>query len=207
MSSLRIRVSFKNYKDTDLEQKAQHIMQCMTGNANFTNPTPTLAEVQTCIDKYAIALGNVVDGSKQDTVIKNQTRVSLESLLHNLGLFVQLNSKDDEAIMLSSGFDLSKTPAPVGVLPKPANFSTGSSSIKGNVDLSVNPIKGASAYQFEYTETPVTDASNWHTVSSTTPWVTIPNLTSGKEYAFRVTGVGSDPTRVYSDVINKVAPF
>ena len=206
MGTLRVRISFRNYKDTDLEQKAQHVMQCMTGNANFINPTPTLAEVQACIDKYAIALGNVVDGSKQDTAIKNQARVSLESLLHNLGLYVQLNSKDDEAIMLSSGFDLSKTPTPIGVLPKPANFSTGKNINKGSIDLSLNAIKGAKSYQYEYTDAPVTATSVWHVVTDTSTAITISSLISGKEYSCRVAGIGSDPTRVYSDVIDKVAP-
>ena len=105
-----------------------------------------------------------------------------------------------------SGFDIASTRTPVGVLPKNENFSTGSSDIKGNVDLSLNPIKGANAYQFEYTDAPVTDASIWHTVTSTAAWITIPNLTSGKEFAFRVTAIGSDPTRVYSDVLIKRAP-
>ena len=81
MSSLRVKVSFKSYKDAELVQKTDHILQSMTGNANFTTPAPTLAVVQTANDKYSTALGKVVDGTKQDTILKNQARADLEDLL------------------------------------------------------------------------------------------------------------------------------
>jgi hypothetical protein len=201
MATNRVRISFKNYKDAELEQKAQHIVQSLTGNSNFSTPNPSLADVQTAINKYGDALSKAVDGSKQDTAVKNQARADLESLLHDLGLYVQLTGKDDPSIILSSGFDISKTPSPVGILPKPNGFSVSPSASKGSIDLSTNAINGAKTYQYEYTDAPISAASIWHVVTNTSTAVTINNLQSGKEYAFRVAGVGSDPTRVYSDVV------
>lgn len=207
MATMRIKVNFSGFTDSGLYQKSEHILQNMTGNPNFATPTPTLADVQTAITKYSDALGKVVDGTKQDTALKNQTRKELEILLHDLGLYVQLNGKGDEAILVSSGFDLSKPPVPIGILPKPDGFTADVNQAKGCIDLWLNSINGAKSYLYEYTETPVTATSVWHVVSDTATSVTIKGLESGKEYAFRVTGVGSDPTRVYSDLITKVAPF
>ncbi|HEX3024969.1 MAG TPA: fibronectin type III domain-containing protein [Chitinophagaceae bacterium] len=201
MLNQKVLIGFSNYKDTDFDQKAQHILQSMTGNANFPTPVPTLSEVQTGITNYSASLAKAVDGSKQDTVLKNQARTALEELLHNLGMYVQLNSKNDPAIMLSSGFDVSKIPTPVGILPKPDGFSVTPSASKGNVDLYVHAIYGAKSYQYEYAETPITSNNGWHVVTNTATEVTINNLQSGKEYAFRVAGIGADPTRTYSDVI------
>ena len=206
MNTPRVRVSFKSYKDAELFQKTEHILQNMTGNANFATPSPTLIAVKAANDKYSLALGKVVDGTKQDTILKNQARADLEALLHDLGMYVQLNSNGDDAIMSSSGFDLSKTPEPIGILPKPDGFTVEINQSKGCMDLSLNAIPGARSYQYEYTEVPVIATSIWRVVSSTVTFVTITGLTSAKEYSFRVTGVGSDPTRVYSDEIEKVAP-
>ena len=204
MSTTKVLIGFSNYKDTDLDQKAQHILQCMTGNVNFPSPLPTLADLQTVITAYSNALGKAVDGTRQDTALKNQARAALEDLLRNLGMYVQMNSHNDPAIMLSSGFDISKTPAPVGVLPKPDGFGITVNESKGSMDVYLNAINGAKSYQYEFTETPVTPTNIWHVQTDTSTYITITNLQSGKEYAFRVCGIGSDPARVYSDVIASV---
>ena len=206
MFTVKVKIGFRNYTDSGLYQKSEHIEQCMNGNPNFLTPTPTLAVLQAANIKYSDALGKVVDGTRQDTVLKNQARAELEAILHDLGLYVQLNGKNDEAIILSSGFDIASTPAPIGVLAKPEGFTVEANQSKGCIDLSLNPINGARTYQFEYTDAPVTATSVWHVVTATAAFVTITGLVSTKEYSFRVTGVGSDPTRVYSDTIDKVAP-
>ena len=206
MSTIRVKVSFTTYTDAGLYQKSEHILQCMTGNPNFASPTPALTALQAAITKYSDALGKVVDGTRTDTALKNQARAELEAILHDLGLYVQLNGKNDEAIILSSGFDIASTPTPIGVLAKPENFTVETGKSKGCIDVSLNPVNGARSYQFEYTDTPVTPTSVWHVVTCTAAFVTITGLVSGKEYAFRVTGIGSDPTRVYSDAIDKIAP-
>ena len=206
MSTVRVKINFKSFTDSGFYQKSQHIIQCMTGNPNFVNPSPTIADITAKAAKYGDALAKVIDGTKQDTAIKNQVRAELEIMLHDLGLYVQLNGKNDEAIILSSGFDIASTPAPIGVLAKPEGFTVETGKSKGCIDLWLDAINGARSYQFEYTDAPVTATSVWHVVTATAAFVTITGLLSGKEYSFRVTGVGSDPTRVYSDVIDKVAP-
>ena len=202
MTNQKVVTRFARYKDADLEQKAQHILVSLTGNANFPNPTPALADFQTAITNYAAALEKAQDGTKQDTALKNQARDVLENLIAQLALYVQLNSKDDVPIMLSSGFDVSKPPAPVGILDKPQNLIVAPSAAKGSVDVSVNAVAHASGYQYEFTDAPLTATSVWAVITDTSTFHTISNLQSGKEYAFRVTAIGSDPTRVYSDVIN-----
>ncbi len=201
MSTPRVKISFRSFKDAELVQKTEHILQSMTGNADFASPIPSLVAVKAAKDKYSIALGKALDGTKQDTSLKNQARADLEGLLHDLAMYVQLNGKGDEAIIISSGFDLAKTPAPVGILSKPYDFSVANNGRKGCIDLSLYTISGAKTYLYEYTEAPASATSVWHIITDTAASITIKGLQSGKEYAFRVAGVGSDPTRVYSDVI------
>ena len=201
MNSQKVTTNFGKYKDTDLNQKAQHIVDSLTGNAHFPTPAPALTVLQTAITDYANALAKAVDGSKEDTVLKNQARDGLEKLLVKLALYVQLNSNDDPAIILRSGFDISKPHAPIGVVPKPDGFTVIAGQEKGSIDLGLNTVTGAVGYQYEYTDAPLTATSVWAVIVDTSGGITIHHLQSGKEYAFRVAAVGSDPSRVYSDVI------
>jgi len=48
---------------------------------------------------------------------------------------------------------------------------------------------------------PVTEASIWTSINSTKAKLVVSNLTSGVQYAFRVAGIGANPTVVYSDIV------
>ena len=123
--------------------------------------------------------------------------------MKQLGTYVQLNCKNDLAILLSSGFEAAKPKAPVGMLLKPENFKVENGPNSGSIKLSVDKIKGASSYRFESTVAPVTATTNWTVNVGTASKFVVDDLTSGQQYAFRVAGVGADPTIVYSDVVTR----
>ncbi len=202
MFTQKVLINFRSYKDDALDQKAGLILLNMTGNTNFPTPIPALTSVQTALDAYTAALAAL--GTPTATVAKNQARASLESLLASLAGYVQRTSNADVGIMLSSGFDVSKPPTPVGVLPKPLGFTVKNATIKGSIVLSVKPVPGAKSYQFEYTDAPVTATSVWKILTGTATTFTVPGLQSTKEYTFRVAGIGSNPARVYTDEISLV---
>ena len=55
-------------------------------------------------------------------------------------------------------------------------------------------------YEFEYTEMPLAPTPNWIQKTCTKRRLLLEGLTSGKQYAFRVAGAGSDPSRIYSEI-------
>jgi len=59
----------------------------------------------------------------------------------------------------------------------------------------------ADFYEFEHTELPITPTSYWTKDTTKKRKYEKTGLDSGKQYAFRVAGAGSDPSRVYSDII------
>ena len=142
MPIAKISINFTSNKHTDLELnvKANHIIEKMTGNATFPTPEPTLEAVQEATDAYMNALDNFQDGSREDTVRKNHLRIALEDLLWQLADYVSQVSQGDKARMLSSGFDLSKKPEPFGPLSKPTNLVVKPGSNKGSVELSCNAV-------------------------------------------------------------------
>jgi hypothetical protein len=89
----------------------------------------------------------------------------------------------------------------VGVLAKPENFVAESGPATGTVQVSCNKITGARSYVFDVTPAPVTDASAWTSKFATSKVFLFDGLTPGKQYAFRMAGIGADPLLVYSDVL------
>ena len=193
--------STSRYTDWGLSNKTNYIVDKMTGNAVFATPAPPLKDVKDANNDYITALGKVEYGTKEDTVIKNNLRAALIVLLKLLADYVQTTSNGDEAIILSSGFDLTKKPAAVGVLDKPTNFVINPGKNKGSVNASCDKVELAKFYEVEFTETPVTPTSVWRQRSSTKSKTDLDGFTSGVEYAFRMCGAGSNPTRVWSEIV------
>jgi hypothetical protein len=194
-------LSSNRYTDADLNVKAGHIVTSMTDNANFQNPNPALEVVSTANTDYKEGLDKSQSGNKSDTVNKNNLRATLVLLLQQLADFVQTASGGDEAIILTSGFDVTKKPSTVGVLDKPDNFKIVMGANKGSVVASCDVVNHAQFYEFEYVEGTPTASSVWIKLTSTKHKLLIENLVSGKEYTFRVAGAGSDLSRVWSNTI------
>ncbi len=122
MRKPKVLIDFSRYTDAELDQVAATIIAAMTDNTNFTTPVPALSLLSTALTAYRNALSAAAMGGEADTIFKDQQREALEELLVPLGLYVELESNGDEAVMLSSGYKVSKQPTPVGQLPKPSNF-------------------------------------------------------------------------------------
>ena len=194
--------SSSRYSDSELGVKANHVVSQMTNNPHFPQPNPPLADISAANTNYLAALDKVENGTKEDTVVKNNLRKVLELVLKSETDYVQQVSLGDEAIILSSGFDVNKKPTVVGPLDKPTNFNITVGVNKGSVVASCDVVTHASFYEFELTEMPVTSNSVWLKKTSTKHKLLIDGLTSGKQYMFRVAGAGSDPSRNYSDEIS-----
>ncbi len=196
-----IIINFQNHSDQSFLVEAGQIKFSMINNANFPSPVPTMKEVQDDTDEFSNALDNMGNGANT-TLVKNEKRKKLESTLKRLGLYVETVADGNEIIAESSGFKLRNKPSPVGILPKPANFKVLPALGKGSVKLSIDKIYGAKTYQFEYK--PSSDATNntWAIAADSQSSLILNNLLSGQEYTFRVVGVGSNPTRIYSDEVS-----
>src|SRR6478672_2905144 len=147
----RIRTNVSGLSDAELTVKTGFIINSRKDNVYFPNPIPTLAEVKAALDAFTAALANMGTG-KEQTIIKNQARATLLSLLTGLALNVQLSSKGDELALESSGFDIITRRSAVGVLPKPVNFVAKPADLPGSVKLSMKSIDGAKSYLYEYTQ-------------------------------------------------------
>jgi len=123
MGNSKVLINFDSSKYTDeaLGTKTNNILDKVDDNPVFQDAQSIVQELRTANTNYINALAKVEGGSKEDTVIKNNCRKIVETLLKKLAGVVQTVSDGDEAIILSSGMDVNKKPSTVGKLAKPEN--------------------------------------------------------------------------------------
>lgn len=201
MAKQKARISFSRMTDTQLDQKADFIVTRMTGNPLFATPIPDLADVTAARTAFAAAIAVAAAGNHQGVVVKNQRRKKLTDLLAQLGTYVNNIADGNAANILGAGFDVSKIPTPAGQLPKPTSLKVVPNTA-GTVKASTKKIVNASSYMFEYTLAPVLASSVWTQVVSNKATVIILGLQRGTEYSFRVSPLGSNPTRNFSDPVS-----
>jgi hypothetical protein len=204
MAKISVIKGFSKLADAEIGVKAQSIVNQMTNNPNFTTPTPSLEDVSTAITAYDNALADMPTGGKEKTALKNEKREALEEILADLAEYVEQNCQDNEAIALSSGFDLAKKPAKIGKLPKPATIEVKDGDNQGEVDIKVSKVVGAKSYVFCYTPDPITDASVWQMMPSSNTKITIEGLESVKKYWFKAAAVGANKELNYTDEVSRV---
>ena len=198
MTKTRIVTSFNKYNDADLEQKAELIVSSLEDNAYFTDIIPPLEVLKTAVEAFDLAIVKAKEGGKTEMLERNNKRNDLIALLDKLALFVQMQGDGNDVALASSGFSLSKTPQPIGILPKPREFTVSAPNV-GSISLKLKAIYGAKTYQYEYRRK---GDETWTVQTHTKPILLLTDLESGTAYEFRVTGVGSNPQRVYSDVLS-----
>ena len=206
MAYTKVLVNFSTSKYTDLEliAKGEFIIEHVTGNTHFPTPFPLLTELTEATEMFNNAYTKAEDGSKEDTVNKNNMRAEYEYLLKKVARYVETESNGDEASIVSAGFDVPKKPDPVGPLNNPTGLVVRYGMNSGEVIIECDPVKNSRMYDFQFTQSPVTPNSVWTNVSCTKRKVNVNGLSRGVEYVFRVAGMNSDPSRNWSEPVSKL---
>jgi len=203
-SKVLINFSSSRYSDQDLISKAGFIVEHLTGNTHFPTPFPLLQDLSDATTQFGLAYLKAQDGSKEDTATKNLMRVDIEFLLRKIAQYVETESSGDEPSILSAGFDVRKTPEPVGPLDNPTGLIVRYGQNSGEVSMECDVINNTLMYEFQYTVSPLTPTSVWTNVSCTKRKVSVNGLSRGVEYIFRVAGMNTDPSRNWSELVSKL---
>ena len=193
--------STNRYSDSEFGVKTETIATSLADNPDFQTLKDKSTEIKTQGDIFRALLARMPEGNKQRTLAKNQSRSLLEGILNDTAIKVQDLSGGDEKLILSTGFDIKRKPAPVGLLDRIESVLANPGPHRGSLEISWEVIPNAYLYEIEYCEAPVTDDSKWTHSSNTKRKVVIDGLVRGKAYAIKVAAAGSDPGRVWSDEI------
>jgi len=162
--------------------KTRFIVTSMTGNVNFTTPSPTLATITANVNALESASLAAKGGGKDDTANMYAKEVTLDLSLKSLGAYVEgianASPVNARAIILSAGMEVkakgSHAAVDFAVQPK------GQGTVK--VICKASP---RAVYEFQMTTDP-TNAASWERISSSTRGRIVKSeLNSGTRYYFR----------------------
>lgn len=189
----RVSLELVRRTKTDLLTFAKTHIECMAGNPVFPVPQPPEEEFQYLVNLYEakmIAADMARDAAKLATTEFDDVRVALERAFITRGGYVQMESHGNTAVIESAGLPVRAGRTPVGILPVPDNLKVELNGVAGVMALSWNRVKNARSYIVEVSEAPGTER-NWKLLKTASDRkVTVPDLTLGMTYAFRIAAVG-----------------
>ena len=191
-------------KDSELINDITAIIMAVDANvAIYATPAPPLASIQTELDSFTDDVAATVDGGPSATAKKKNQRLILVGLVRQLASYVQVACGGNMTKLLLSAFPVQKpTRSPIGVLSAPSNPTLVLGKRSGELDASVNPVFGASTYNWKLTSSVVGEAAR--SAQTTASYVTFTGLTPGVTYTMTCYVVGaagpSDPSKPASQM-------
>ncbi|MEO5712910.1 MAG: hypothetical protein ABIT37_05420 [Luteolibacter sp.] len=101
---IRVSLAFGSSPDNSLITFARNVLALLYLISSFTGIPVTAAVLEAAITAFADAKAAQPGGGKAATADKDNKRATLVDLLKELALYVQVASKNDLAVLLSSGF-------------------------------------------------------------------------------------------------------
>jgi hypothetical protein len=199
MASIKAGLARLNAKSLSLFTRS--LIQEMTGNANFSDPQPALADITTKLTEFEALSTTALNGTKRDLYRRNISEKELKNMLRTLSSYVAMVASGDGDVILSSGFDIKRESEPVPPLTRPVALKAMRSSHSGVVTLDWAKVENAVTYQVSMTTAdPAVEAPQWiQTGLTTKSKLEVTNLIPGQYYWFRVMAVGRTDISAYSD--------
>jgi hypothetical protein len=170
----------------------------------YTNPLPTLPVVQAALDNFETGVLAAADGGPSATAKKNKLRLILVGLLRQLASYVAVACNGDMTNLILSGFPVQKpVRTPIGTLPAPQNLAVIHGMLSGELDAKVNPVFGASTYN--WTCTAATAGAVPQTGQSTAASFAFFGLTPGVSYTITANAVGAAGPGNSSNPVSQIA--
>lgn len=187
---------------TVLVEKGRHHIAKLTGNPDFTDPTPPLIDLNAkCDELDASNQACQFNGGKVDLLTRDSLYRELKVMIQELGGYVQANCKGDRDLILSTGFDVRKQGQPLGELPAPQNVRAVATPYPGRLDVRWDGVRGNLLYQLWMTEgDPAVDKDWTMLVQTSRNRHTEEKLESHKVYSFRVVAIGAAGASPVSDI-------
>jgi hypothetical protein len=118
---------------------------------------------------------------------------------------VLLTANGNEAVALSSGFQVVKKPTPTPPLAKPEAPVLQNGINPGELKFIGKPLPGAVSYLHQYATEAQMEQNNWQGVPCSKSSSILANLVPGTKYFCRIVAVGRKDQLAYSDIVSRIA--
>jgi len=205
----RVKLNLKNLSVTDTIAKGRRIVEAMTNNESFPNPSPPMTEVSAAVDDLEKAFA-AVQAAKSEVAtrvgVQDNAHTKLDQILTQLAGYVESVAGKDETLIISAGMETRSSPSSPSVPSPPQGLSASAGDHEGQIELWWKAVPNARSYKIEASNDPATPTSWTHTAIVASASKTISDLTSGKRYWFRVAAVGAGGQSGWSEHATKVVP-
>ena len=206
----QITMNFKGLSDLAIIQQCLNIKTAMTGNANFTTPTPTLPAFGTLVTtaQTKVTASDAAQlASKQATADKDAAIDALLAGVKQLADYVSMTSAGDGVKIQSAGFSIKAASTPSGVPNMVQNLSLTAGDNAGEIDAQWDPVDGVKiSYDIQWSPYPATDTSWKNCPGTTKSKAVLMGFTSGQQVLVRVRAKGTGGTGAWSQTASKFAP-
>ena len=188
----KVSLAFAKGTDGNLEELARAVRLNLYGNPRFPMPPVAAAGLDEAIEAYGEAMAATAQGGTAATAFKKQCREVLVNGLRLLASYVETESADDMAALLSSGFmpwNLNRTrrhlETPVIRKAVPGGG--------GTLRLTLSPVRNARSYQIDVAlvdRDGSPEEFELHTLTTRSRGVVLPGLQPGRCYALQARAIG-----------------
>ncbi|MEY4917573.1 MAG: hypothetical protein RL616_1486 [Verrucomicrobiota bacterium] len=208
-SMAKVKFTLKGVSDTDTLQTCNSLKTALTGNANFTTPSPSLAtfgsKITSAQTKLTAAL-NAQATAKQATADKDLEMDGLKALAMQLAGYVDLTAAGDESKILSAGLSVRAGKTPPQLPGQVMNLSLTAGDNDGSLDAHWDPQTKIKSYEIQVSADPFTTTSFVTKDTVTKSSATLTGLTSGDRVWVRVRAINAAGKGAWSDPAVKVVP-
>ena len=161
----------------------------MTGNANFTTPSPALTVISTKATALESAF-NAQQAAKTATTNRGTAEDAANAAMNSLANYVEETTLGDTAKIESAGMSNRAPKTPTTSLPAPGNLSSTAGDEEGELDLVWDPVPKAKGYELQTSADHVTSTSWAFAETSSASRTSLTGLPSGSKIWVRVRALG-----------------
>ncbi|MFU1857921.1 fibronectin type III domain-containing protein [Sphingobacterium sp. NGMCC 1.201703] len=197
----QLTINEKDQTDVQLMQTAEQIATKMANEKTlFPTPVPALTALEAALVAFRNSATEAAYRDTRAIMIRKQKRQELVYILKELGKYVDTVANNDDTIVLAAGFNIKKTSTSyAGLVPKAQRPIAEPSQIgSGRITLKTDVWAGARMYQYQFR--PKGSEQEWTSQLSSKSTCVVEGLDTFKEYEFRVSYIGINPTPNYSDI-------
>jgi hypothetical protein len=187
MNTFRVSYAFLRDKDPEFLVFSEGVVIGMAGNVGFATPRVDLSVLTQANTAFRNALTACETGGTLATADKDAKRLILEGYLRSQAAYVQSMAGEDLALLLSSGFQSTKTTRTRIMLPQPeiVRLDCPQSTFLG---VRVKPVPTSRAYEVRMKN----GTGDYQTVGIFTyaRLITVPGVIPGQIYTVQVRAIG-----------------
>jgi hypothetical protein len=183
----KVSLAFARLSDSELDNFAHGVIVGMTGNAAYPSPPVDLPDVLSAKNSFVAKLAAAETGGPAATAAKRNARQTLLGMIRQLAAYVQMTCNNNEATLLSSGFQRQTGPGASTPLEKPEGLTLTNGSA-GQLIAEVDPVRNARMYEGRIKQ----DGGDWlpSVFTGDSQHIIFNGLLRGKDYTVQVRALG-----------------